>query len=125
MRYVRAIKVEADGYTFDSKREFERYRELRALCAAGEIDALEIHPRFELAVNGIKVGRYTADFRYWDLKLGRVVVEDVKSYLSAKRRDYVLRRKLVEAIYGIEVVEVNPDERRPKRVRWPVHLTKR
>jgi hypothetical protein len=43
-------------------------------------------------VNGVKIGRYTADFRY--SKGEEVVVEDVKSK-ATKTRDYVLRKKIL------------------------------
>lgn len=98
--------IEVDGIRFASIAEARRYRDLTRLRDAGEIAELETHPRFELAVNGVLIGRYSADFAYLDLSTGRRIVEDVKSSATAKRRDYVLRRKLMLAIHGIAVVEV-------------------
>jgi hypothetical protein len=44
-------------------------------------------------VNGIKIGRYTADFRYVN-STGVTVVEDVKSKVT-RTRDYMLRKKIL------------------------------
>ena len=51
-------------------------------------------------VNGVKIGRYTADFRY--KKGSDVIVEDVKSR-ATKTRDYVLRKKIL-ATYDPTVI---------------------
>lgn len=47
---------------------------------------------------------YTADFVYRD-KDGNEVVEDVKSEVTRKEADYVLRRKLMLDRYGIRILE--------------------
>ena len=87
-----AIKQTYKGEVFDSKRELKRFMELELLLRAKEISDLEIHPKFDLMCNGVKIGRYTADFRY--KKDGEVVVEDVKSK-ATKTRDYMLRKKIL------------------------------
>ena len=87
-----AIKCTHDGIKFDSKKELNRYLYLKLLLNNGKISNLEIHPRFDLIVNGIKIGRYTADFRY-NIK-GEVIIEDVKSK-ATKTRDYILRKKIL------------------------------
>lgn len=88
-----AIKCSADGYKFDSKKEMKRYLYLKILLQKKEISNLEIHPRFDLIVNGVKIGRYTADFKY--KKLGETIIEDVKSKVT-KTRDYILRKKILQ-----------------------------
>lgn len=97
-----AIKVKLDGHVFDSKREAARYSELKLLRKAGEISELEVHPQFTLWVKGVLIANYKADFSYRDL-LGQGHVEDVKSEPTAKRRDFLLIRKLMRACHGIEV----------------------
>lgn len=100
-----AIKVQDDGFTFDSKHEHARYCQLKLLYQNGDITNLELHPRWELVVEGKKIGRYTADFRY--VRNGQTIVEDAKAKSKAARsRDYILRKKLVEALYNIVVTEV-------------------
>ena len=96
-----AVPTTLDGLRFASKAEARRYQDLKLMEAAGEIAYLECHPCFPLIVNGVKVGTYIADFMYW--QEGRRVVEDVK---GVRTQVYALKKKLVQALYGIEVVEV-------------------
>jgi len=96
-----AKRVEADGYVFDSKLEAARYFDLIILEKVGEIQDLCIHPKYKLEVNGVLIGRYTADFEY--MQDGKLVVEDVK---GVRTRDFVLRKKLMLALHGIDVKEV-------------------
>lgn len=116
-RYVkyRNEKVTVDDHTFASRAEAARYRELKALERAGEIEQLELQPKFPLACGGTPIlikskryhnGRralYTADFRYVVRGTGETVVEDVKGFDTGVSR---LRRAIVEAEYGITVVIV-------------------
>lgn len=101
-----AIKVEDDGIKFDSKKEHRRYLELKAFEAAKAISDLEVHPSYPLEVNGVRISVYTPDFRYRDIDTGNLVIEDVKGGNSTKTRAYVMRRKLMKAIYDIDVQEV-------------------
>ena len=99
-----AQKTVVDGIVFDSKRESQRYHELKLMQLAGEITGLELQPAFDLVVRDTFIGKYLGDFRYAD-KRGNIVIEDVKS--SATRTPlYRLKRKIVEAIYHIEITEV-------------------
>jgi Protein of unknown function (DUF1064) len=99
----RAVRTTIDGITFDSKREAARYLELRTLERAGLITNLQRPKPYQLTVNGVKIGRYKPDFTY--VENGAEVVEDVKSPATKKARDYVLRKKLMLAIHGIEIRE--------------------
>tara|TARA_R100000935_G_C2825007_1_gene161802 strand:- start:178 stop:501 length:324 start_codon:yes stop_codon:yes gene_type:complete len=81
------------GLKFDSKKELHRYLVLEKLEKGKIIFNLELHPQYPLMVNGIKIGRYTADFRYLNDK-GETIVEDVKSKIT-RTRDYVLRKKIL------------------------------
>jgi len=93
-----ARKVILDGYMFDSKAEVKRYQELKLLWAAGQIWILEIHPTFVIRIKGKQICRVILDFAYCNPK-GRVI-EDVKGMDTPISR---LKRKLVEAQYGIKV----------------------
>ena len=95
-----AIKQTYKGEIFDSKKELKRYVELEYLLKAKEINDLELHPKFDLMVNGVKIGRYTADFRY--KKGSETIVEDVKSKVT-KTRDYMLRKKIL-ATYNPPII---------------------
>lgn len=105
-------KTVLDGITFDSKREAQRYAELQALASRNLIEDLRHQVPFELAP-GVKFSgesrrkpalRYVADFAY---RLdGRLVVEDVKSKVTAGAAAYRIKRHLMLSVYGIEVKEV-------------------
>jgi hypothetical protein len=94
--------MEADGHRFPSKAEHDRYWDLKFLQDHHAIRDLELQPRFPLIVNDIKIGEYRGDFRYYDLARQEVVVEDVKGF---KTKEYKLKKKLVLALYGIEILE--------------------
>jgi hypothetical protein len=101
----RNVITQVDEYIFDSKREANRYSELKLLLRANMIRDLELQPTYELLVNGKKIGKYIADFRYVETKTGNVVVEDVKS-VATKTPVYQLKKKLIKALYDIDIVEV-------------------
>ncbi len=94
-------KTEVDGYIFDSKAEAVRYSELKLLEAAGEIEHLQLQPKFPILVNGKKICTYIADFQYNDH--GRVVIIDVK---GIKTPVYRLKKKLFEALYPMKITEI-------------------
>ena len=94
-------RVVVDNINFHSIRESMRYGELKMLQRMGEITELELQPKFPIAVNEQKICTYIADFRYW--KDGKAIIEDVK---GAKTALYSLKKKLVQAIYSIEIIEV-------------------
>lgn len=95
------IKTIVDGIKFDSKREAAHYGELKLRQRAGEIFELELQPKYPLIVNGVKVATYIADFRYKEN--GATVVVDVK---GMKTPVYNLKKRLMKATLGIDIVEV-------------------
>ena len=91
-----ATRCEVDGIKFVSKREGNRYLELKTLERAGHIAELRLQVPFELVepyeykgkkIRGVK---YLADFVY--IREGRTVVEDVKGF---KTPVYELKKKLL------------------------------
>jgi Protein of unknown function (DUF1064) len=101
--HARATVV--DGIRFASLKEAARYGQLKLLLRAGMIDALEVQPRYEFWVKDILIGRYKADFRYFDRKTAETVVEDVKSK-ATRTEAYRLRKKLMLACHRIKIREV-------------------
>lgn len=97
-----ARRTEYAGRIYASQAEANRAAELAILLRAGEIRDLEYQPVFHLVVNGVKVGKYIADFSYYVPAKG-FVVEDVK---GVRTPTYRLKKKLVEALYGITITEV-------------------
>ena len=106
----RAIPTQLDGIRFDSRKEARRYAELTLLEKAGEIHSLKRQPVFPLVTvcenSGEihQVGIYKADFSYQDST--GCVVEDVKSPATRKTAVYRLKKRIVEAAYGIAIREV-------------------
>lgn len=109
-------KVQAFGITFDSRKEANRYSELRMQEKAGLISHLEIQKKYQLIPSQKlpipikRLGRnyytergisYIADFVY--VKNGRVIVEDTKGYATP---EYKIKRKLMLYIHGIQVMEL-------------------
>ena len=88
-----------------SKRESARCDELHLMVKGKQIRELiaDPQPRYPLVVNGVKVGTYVADFYYFDIRKKVAVVEDVKGMPTPV---YRLKKKLVKALYGIEISEV-------------------
>ena len=98
----RAIPTEWNGYKFASRAEARRAAELDILRRAGQIGPVEYHPRYAIAVSGVKVCDYVADFAYLTRE-GVQVVEDVKGF---KTPVYRLKKKLFEALYKTKIREV-------------------
>ena len=118
-------KVVIDGIQFDSKREAQRYQQLKLMERAGVICDLKRQVKYELIpaqyIDGKCVERaitYTSDFEYYILQplkqrtvmaepdaktIGQRVVEDVK---GMRTPEYVIRRKLMLYKYGIRISEV-------------------
>ena len=93
-----AVKTVVDGITFPSKAEARRYGELQMLG----VRDLELQPKFPVVINGAKICTYIADFAYLEIN-GDAVIEDVK---GMKTPVYRLKKKLVEALYGITITEI-------------------
>lgn len=122
------IKVTVDGIEFDSKKEANRYCELKLLQRAGRITELELQKEFELIPAQYetfprygKTGKrlqdgkrciekscvYKADFAY--KQGGQQIVEDVKGYrdpASAAYAKFVIKRKLLLWRFGIRIIEI-------------------
>lgn len=103
MSKYRAQPVEIDGIRFASKAEGRRYEQLKLLREAGEIKDLQLQPAFPVQVNERDICSYKADFLYYDKRTNRLIIEDVK---GVRTPVYKLKKKLVEALYGIEITEV-------------------
>ena len=122
MRKYGNRKTTVDGITFDSRREADRYRELKLLERAGVIQRLELQKKFVLIPaqyeNFVRYGKkgqrlkdgrrciekecaYIADFVY--TQNGEMVVEDAK---GMKTKEYIIKRKMMLFMRGIKIKEV-------------------
>ena len=102
-------KITVDGMTFDSHKEARRYWELHLMQRAGEISDLRTQVKYTLIPAQKKPSggteravTYTADFVYRD-KAGNEIVEDAK---GVRTQQYIIRRKLMLHVYGVEIKEV-------------------
>ena len=102
-------KTVVDGITFDSRKEAQRWSELKLLQRAGEIFDLQRQVPFTLIPKQVRDGKtierpcvYKADFVYKD-KDGTEVVEDVKGVCT---KEYRIKKKLMLWQFGIIVKEV-------------------
>ena len=97
MPRINAKKARCGDLIFDSTGERDRYIELKELERRGEINDLQVQPRFVLQsrFKNLFTGKYvaaityTADFRYGcdDPRRGaRIVVEDWKGWLKREQR---------------------------------------
>jgi hypothetical protein len=103
-----AVATTVDNVRFASKREAHRYAELKLLLKAGEIHDLEMQYRYPIrsVMRGggtQEICVYVADFRYREGPTGILRVEDVKGVKTAV---YKLKKRFVEAQYGIEIHEI-------------------
>lgn len=91
-----------DGQVFDSKKEYNRWCELRLLERAGKITHLARQVRFRLIPKqeGEKPCDYIADFHYFED--GKPVVEDCKGY---RTEAYRIKRKLMLWVHNIKIKE--------------------
>ena len=104
MKY-KNIKTVIDEITFDSKKEATYYGMLKLKEKAKLIDRFEMQVRYDLIVNKIKICFYKADFVTY--KEGKVLeVIDVKSEMTKKLPVYRLKKKLMKAMYNIDIIEI-------------------
>ena len=102
-------KTTIDGIRFDSKREAQRWQELRLMERAGRITDLRRQVKFVLipsqrGEDGKVIEKqvaYIADFVY--LKDGKTVVEDSKGY---RTEVYRLKKKMMLYFFHIRIQEV-------------------
>lgn len=115
-------KIEVDGRKFDSKKEAQVYMQLKLQEERREISELKTQVKFVLipaqykTTGHTKTGKpikkcverevcYYADFSYRDER-GRLHVVDVKSSITKKNPAYIIKRKLLRQVHGIELEEV-------------------
>jgi hypothetical protein len=101
-----AKKTLVKGIEFDSKVEAERYLFLLEQERKNTICDLILQESFQIIVNDDVVCTYMADFSYKLVSNGSKVVEDVK---GVKTPIYRLKKKLLKASLGIDILEVTKE----------------
>lgn len=93
-----AHKTEVEGIKFSSKREANYFMQLRLAQKSGDLLFFLRQAPFHLPGNV----RYVVDFvEFW--KNGDVRFTDTKGF---KTPMYIAKRKMVQALYPIEILEV-------------------
>ncbi|MFV0411464.1 MAG: DUF1064 domain-containing protein, partial [Paracoccus sp. (in: a-proteobacteria)] len=105
-------KTEVSGVIFDSRKEAKRYQELKWLEKIGDIEDLELQPKFIFKlpdgtpiknhIKGSKTLTYIADFKYKNSE-NKIIVEDVKGFITPV---YRIKETLMWVLYGIKIERV-------------------
>ncbi|MDR1926871.1 MAG: DUF1064 domain-containing protein [Endomicrobium sp.] len=96
-------KTVVGNIKFASKKEAERYKELKLMEKAGVIEDLKLQPNFLIQEKFIhekrvqREVRYIADFMYYDTHTEKTVVEDVKGF---RTKTYIVKKKMFLKRYG-------------------------
>lgn len=109
-------KITVEGQTFDSKKEYLRFKELELLERAGKIQNLKRQVEYMLIPSQFgmvtdengkrkrvcleRACNYRADFTYTED--GQFVVEDTKGFRTP---EYILKRKLMLQLFNIRIRE--------------------
>ena len=104
-KYKNIKTTTSDGIVHDSRKEAQRWCELKLLERAGKIKDLQRQVKYELIPkqDGERACYYVADFVYHNAETGKKVVEDTK---GKKTKEYILKRKLMLYIHGIRIREI-------------------
>lgn len=98
----RAKRTVVDGISFDSKREAQRYQELRLMERAGEIRGLRRQVPFPIEINGLLITTYMADFVY---RVPGAEVDTIEDAKGVRTKEYRLKKRMVRAVYGRDIKE--------------------
>lgn len=98
-------RCEYDGYKFPSEFERDVYIQHKYLQMEGKISNLKVHEIFFLSVKGVHICEYEADLSYLDN--GELVVKDAKGF---RTKEFIIKKKLMKACLGIEIIEVRKKE---------------
>jgi hypothetical protein len=102
-----AKKTLFDGVMYDSKAEAQFASILKIAMKATDVNErvilIERQHVYEIVANGKYIAKYISDFRVTYAN-GIVKVYDVKGMVTPL---YRLKKKLVEAIHGIKIIEVS------------------
>jgi hypothetical protein len=129
-KIVNVARYVEGGIVFQSLDELLRYRQLVVLQKIGKIADLVVHPKFNITIGSIKICSVTLDFSYRDITSNGhhathhqccecARYEDVKAFYTSEKtgkrlakvaRDYSIRKKLMLAVHGIKINEIDMGE---------------
>lgn len=97
-----ARKTLVDGILFHSAAEAARYKTLKILEISGHIRKLKLQVPLVFTIKEQVIFTYYADFTYLT-EADEFIIEDVKGMRTPV---YKLKKKLIEARFGIKINEV-------------------
>ena len=97
-----AKKTLVDGILFHSAAEASRYKALKILEKFGHIKRLKLQVPLVFTIKEQSIFTYYADFTYVT-EADEFIIEDVKGMRTPV---YKLKKKLIEAKFGIKINEV-------------------
>lgn len=109
-----------EGRTFASEAEMYRYLYLKGRQDRGEIQDLSLQPNYFPEIDGMRMTRYIADFRYTEN--GREVIEDVKGVL---KDDTKIKLRLMAAALGKPVRLISRNKTVRYGERWYLTVGKK
>ena len=98
----KSVKCEHLGVKLDSLKEKRQYIKYLHQQSIGEILSIKLQPRFDIIINGKFCGFYKADFEI-ELPDKSIQIIDVK---GMKTIVYKLKKKIIEAMYNIKIIEL-------------------
>lgn len=94
-------KCTYDNIEFASIKERNFFIYLKQLEEKGEIWNLKLQDKIKAIINSVVVFEYRADFTYDDSRGHHVV--DIKSEATCKLPVFRLKKKILKALYGIDI----------------------
>ena len=94
-----------DDIKFQSTGEGYYYLELKERLLRGDVKEIKRQIPFEFVVNGIRIGKYVADFGVLHFN-GSLEILDYKSRFTATIPLYDLKKQLMLACFGVAIKEV-------------------
>jgi len=94
-----------DNIKFQSTGEGNYYLELKSRMLRSDIQDFKRQVPFEFFVNGIRIGKYIADFVVLNFD-GSIEVIDFKWMITANLATYQMKKALMKACYSVSIKEV-------------------
>lgn len=102
-------KTQYNGKIYDSFKESQYAKTLDTLKSAtldrDRVNSYDTQIEFRCEVGGRHICSYFADFKVYYAD-GRIEIIDVKSKATQANPVYRLKKKLVEALYPVKIIEV-------------------
>ncbi len=114
-KYGNLRGYEAFGQKYDSRAEADYHGQLLIREKAGDVRSIRRQVAYDLVVKGVHVCRYRSDFNYEE-RAGSDWVERVTDIKGFVTDAYAIKKKLMLACHGIQVLEI-PAHNGPRRRR--------